>query len=584
MRHPINAMHLTAIFAFGGSALAAPLCAQGPIEVIAPIQRVRLHPDEAWVTRVGKARVQSPGTFRYLVTGLPSGLGIQDVRVAAKGPAGTILGDFGVGAETRKVTETQEYKTVKAERDALQDKIDAVEADIEAHAQEAKFLSEFRAAYDKDMSSKLVSGVASGALVVDMSMSISGRLAAVSAKTRKLRRNLAVLNEEKQRMEAEMRKMAAERSASPSRASVEITVPRLGEIELEVTYRTRNAKWGPAYEARLAADEKGLELVLFASVVQTSGEDWGSALLEITNARASRSLAMPKLLGAQVVTWSEVAPRPIPIADRSASYAGAKVAQNTYVQSRSAAGMADLVVPDDAPLLLPSDVQVATISEAVSVEEFKGLATTWILEGLKDVPSDGEPYRFRVLSTKIEPSLAMVAIPRIDPTVYRVARFPIPSGLPLFPGAGIVHFAGTQRIGESPLAMPAAGQPIQLGFGPYRGLRVALSRIGAKKDIVGTFAKEVQWTLQERVELSNDRNEALQVEIHDRELKAGNDKVKISFQPGVQPEPESFAPGVLSWKLRLEPNSTMNLPLTYQIRVPQGPGHIIGLENLRLPD
>jgi uncharacterized protein (TIGR02231 family) len=321
-------------------------------------------------------------------------------------------------------------------------------------------------------------------------------------------------------------------------------------------------------------DNKNLELVLFASVRQSTREDWGSVRLEVTNARASRSLVMPTLPGAQVITWSEQ----VPLAGDSFRHreTAAKVAQNMYIQRNEQEEMAAAEEDDKSN-------EAARPVEAASVEEIQGLATTWLLEGVKDVPSDGESYRFRILSREIEPALSLMAVPRIDPTVYRVARFPIPSGIPLFPGAPMVHFAGTQRIGVGALAVPASGQPIQLGFGPYRGVRVALSRVDAKKDNIGTFTKETQWTLQERFEISNDLNEPVTVEIQDRELRSGNDRVRIIFQPETAPVTENQIPGILSWKFDLQPNATVNMPFTYQIRVPQGQGHTSGLENLNLP-
>jgi uncharacterized protein (TIGR02231 family) len=573
MRHALNLAAI--VFA---PALTFTLAAQAPVAVTAPIQRVRLHPDEAWVTRVGRAKVQSPGAHRFLVSDLPPGLGVQDVRVGARGPQGTRLGDVSVGAEARKVTETPDYAALKKERDALQDKIDALEADSEALGQEAKFLNDFRAAYDKDISAKLVSGAPSGAAVVDMSASLSARLSAVLAKFRRQKRDLSELGEEIRRLDTKMRQMASMRSASPSRAVVEIVAQRPGDVEIEVSYRTRQARWTPVYEARLSADDKGLELVLFASVVQTSGEDWTSAKVEITNARASRSLATPTPPGPQVVTWTEDAPDRA--YDRSArkSYSGAFGAradvssQNLYIQS-GAAPDADLGEVEDAPPM-----------EASSVEEVKGLSTTWSLEGTKDVPSDGEPHRFRVTSAEVVPDMALMAVPRMDPTAYRVARFPIPSGIPLFPGAPMVHFAGTQRVGESPLLVPGAGKPMQLGFGPYRGVRVALTRLDAKKESVGTFTKETQWTLQERFEVSNDLGERVTVEIQDRELRAGNDRVKVSFQPERPPADGARTPGVLTWRFDLQPKAALNMPFTYQIRVPQGAGRTLGIENLNLPD
>jgi uncharacterized protein (TIGR02231 family) len=560
------------------SEAAGPNSIQSPIyNVTAPIQRVRLHPDEAWVTRVGTAKIQAAGTYRLMVSGLPSGLSIQDIRVSAKGPAGTALGDFGIGVEAGNVTESPEYQELRTERNTMQDKIDVIESDIAALSQEAKFLNEFRAVYDKDMSTKFLSGSISAASVVDMSTSLSDRLAEVLTRERKQRRDLSERKDEISRLDSKMRQMASARSASQGRANVEITVQRPGNVEIELSYRTRRAEWSPAYEARLEPDDNKLELVLFASIRQNSGEDWNGVKLEISNARTSRSLIMPTMPGAQTITWSEQpAARPrYDLLDAGAS-TGVLSAQNTYIQAPRRAPIEGLDVRDEAEAAKPT--------EAACIEESRGLATTWSLEGIKDVPADGEPYRFRIVSTELNPALVLMAVPRLDPTVYMVARFPIPSGIPLFPNAPMVHFAGNQRVGEARLIMPDVGRPIQLGFGPYRGVRVALVRVDAKKENIGTFNKETQWTLKERFEVSNDRNEPVTVEIQDRELRAGNDKVRINFRPEIPQITENQVPGIIKWIFDIKPQSAINIPFTWEIRVPQGSGYTTGIENLRLPD
>jgi len=539
---------------------------------VAPIQKVRLHPDEAWVTRIGKAHLTKAGVHRLLLKELPAGLTMDDVRVSAKGPQGSRLGDLSVGSEVRKVTETPEYQALKKERESLRDRQDALEAEGEALAQELVFLKNLQAAHDKELSGRMTYALPGAAAVVELSKGIQSRLAEVLTRDRKRKRDIERLREEANRLDQELRQRAAERTTSPSQALIEIAIPAAGDVEVELTYRTRQARWEPAYEARLSADGRKVELILFASVRQNSGEDWSNVLLEVTNTRASRSLTLAAYGGAQQVTYSDTAPytarargnaaaATVEVVSASSNFSAPAPAQNTYLVD--GADVAD--------------------GEARAVEETQGLAATWSMEGVKEVPADNEPHRFRVLSRDLEPTLALAAVPRLDPTVYRVARFPVPSGIPLFPGSPVVHYAGTQRVGLASLEMPAPGKPLQLGFGPFRGVRVALQRLDAKKEMVGTFTKETQWTLRERFEISNETEETVLVELQDRELKATNDKVKITVLPESTPSQEGTVPGVRAWPLKLAAKTSGKVLLSTQIRTPVG-GYVSGLGNLRLPE
>jgi uncharacterized protein (TIGR02231 family) len=331
-------------------ALCLTLAAADPIPLTAPIQKVRLHPDEAWVTRVGRTHVTGPGVHRLVIKDLPQGLELNDVRVSAKGPQDTRLGDLNVGSEAQKVTESPEYQSLKKEVEKRRDRVDALEAEGEALAQEQLFLKGLQASYDKELSGRMAYTLPDAAGVVKLSKGIQERLGEIFTRDRRRRRDLAEAKEEASRAEQELQQRAAERSASPGRAQIEVNTARSGDVEVELTYRTRQARWEPAYEARLSADGKKVELVLFASVRQDSGEDWSGVQLEVTNARASRSLTLASYKGPQVLSYSENPP----YAKKRASFAAVEVvaqesarlappppppapAQNTYVPDGLAA-------------------------------------------------------------------------------------------------------------------------------------------------------------------------------------------------------------------------------------------------------
>ncbi len=551
--------------------LALTLAAEAPTALTAPIRRVRLHPDEAWVTRVGRVRVAGAGVHRLLLRDLPQGLELDDVRVAASGPQGSRLGDLGVGAETRKVTETADYKALKAEWEGVRDRQDVLEAEGESIAKELAFLSGLQAAYDKEISARMTGALPGAAPVVELSRGLQGRFGEVLTRERRRRRELEKVKEDFRRLDEDLRKRAAERSASPAQATVEVATDRAGEVEVEFTYRIRGAGWVPTYEARLGADGRKLELAIFATVRQGTGEDWNRVQVEITNARSGRSLALAQYHGPRLVDSAlpaaEVAERRM----KARSSLAPGVAQNQYLQAPAAA-VVEVVAAGGA----------MDAAEAQPLEEARGIAATWALEGAKDIPADNEAHRFRILARDLEPALALVATPRLDPTVHRVARFPVPAGIPLFPGAAVVHYAGTQRVGQTALEMPAPGAPFQFGFGPYRGVRVELRQVEALKEAVGTFTKDIQWTLRERMEVANDTAEAVQVELLDREVRASSDKVRITPLPEATPSRESAVPGVRAWTLAVEPRAKGAVTLGAQIRIPAG-CVLTGADDLHLP-
>ncbi len=570
------------------SLLALTLAAQDPIALKAPIARVRLHPDEAWVTRLGHAKLEEGGTHRLQIADLPPGLTLDDLQVSAKGPGGSRLGDVSVQADVRAVAETPEWKKLEAEQEGLKDRRDGLESQSEALKQEEAYLKALQATQDKEISARLVYGKPDLPGLLELGKGLQGRLAQVLQQERRLKRDLEKLGKEEARLQAEMQKQQGKGRIAPSRVTVELTTPGAGNVDVELSYRNRLARWMPVYEARLSEDRKHLGLALYAAVTQKSGEDWEGVRLEISNARPSRSLAFAHFEGPQPLTWYSASR----LAQTGGTWSGASGAENSYVvdgltttdyrlgaqgarlREDKPAEPATLPAPPPPP---PPPMEVQQSSAVI--EEASGLSTTFAVDGMKDVPSDGEPHRFKVLAKDIEPSLALVTTPRLDATAYHVARFATPGGFPLFPGSPVTQFAGAQRLGEAPLQLPAAGQPFTLGFGPYKGLRVSFRKVDHKQETVGTFGKERQWTLRDELKLSSDGAEPLDVEVQDRALKPTDDKVKVATLPDTTPGSTEKVPGVRTWMVHVEPKSSAAVTVATQVRGPME-GVVTGLEGL----
>ena len=543
------------------------LAAQQPVVVEAPIVRVRLHPDEAWVTRAAKVHVPAAGTQKIQLESLPSGLRVEDLQAAAKGPAGLRLGDVSISSDVRVVSETPEWKKLEAERDALREKRDNLEAQGEAAQQELAFLKGLQATHDKELSSRMIYAMPNPTGIVELGRNLQARMAELMTADRKRKRDLEKLAQEEARINAEFQKRASERRTAPTRVTVEVTASQEGTIDLELSYRTRAARWRPLYEARLSENRKKLDLVLYASVTQNTGENWQGVRMEISNARPSRSLAVPVYTSGQSVDWMKQPPPPV--------YAEAPAPMR-----ESKAMPVQAMAPNFlAPAPAPPPAEEAVESSASVIEEASGLAATFLVDGTKDVPSDNEPHRFKVQAKDVEPALTLFTTPRLDSTAYLLARFTAPGGLPLFPGSPVVRFAGNQRLGEAPLAIPAAGQPFSLGFGPHKAVRVAFRRVDQKLEQVGAFTKERQWSLHEQIELGNDGAETLDIEVQDRILKPVSDQVKINLLPDFTAGWTEPIPGVRSWKLKLAPGEPKRLEMPLTIRAPKD-GIVTGMEEL----
>ncbi len=548
-------------------ALLQVLSAQAPVPLKAPITRVRLHPDEAWVTRLGRLRLEEAGVHRLELRDLPSGLTLEDVQVSARGPAGTRLGDVAVRADVRAVTETEAWKKLEAEREGLRDRRDALEATRDSVLNEVKFLKEIQATHAKELGGRLTYALPATQGLVDFGKGLQQRLAGLIQQERRATRELEKLTREEKRVEAELAQRQGQQRTAPSLIQVEVTTPGPGGVELEVAYRQAQARWRPAYEARLAEDRKTLALGLYAAITQRTGESWEGVKLEISNARPSRGLNYSAFEGPQVVALALLQKGTVEVV----------ASLPTGRPMGATAQLAGGVAADTRSNTFLVDGENVTEDSAEMVEEASGLAATWLLEGAKDIPSDGQPHRFRVAGRDLKPTLALVALPRLEANVQQVARFEAPGQFPLFPTAPVTHYVGAQRLGQSALALPAPKQPFELGFGPFKPLRVGLRKQDRKEEVVGTFTKERQWTLRDFLEVSNDGAEAVEVEVQDRALTSNQEAVKVLTLADATPGFEERVHGVRTWKLKVPAKGTGTVVVATQVKAPLE-GQVVGLD------
>ncbi len=534
------------------------LTAQDAQLLKAPIAKVRLHPDEAWVTRIGRARVEEAGFQHFEIRNLPPGLRLEDVQVNAKGPTGTRLGDVSLRADVRTVTETPEWKKLESENEALRDKQDTLEAQRDALRQEQAFLKSLQATHAQELSARMTYTLPQAQSLAEFGKSLQARMASLIQQEKRAQRDLEQLKLEQVRVHAEMDKRRGEQRTAPTAMSVELNLATPGPVELELSYRQTQAHWRPVYEARLSEDRKHLGLAMNAAITQNTGESWSGVKVEISNARPSRGLEVASWGEAQIVSAMPPSPPPPPkpIMEEKAMAPAAQV-----LAGGASNAMYTRAVADEA-------VVGAVTEDASMTEEASGLAATWTLEGAKDIPSDGEPHRFRVQSREIEPKIALFAAPRLTIDVQQIARFEAPSNFPLFPRASVTHYVGGQRLGQSQLILPTAGQSFTLGFGPFKPMRASFHKLDHREDTVGTFSKEHQWTLKDLMEVANDGAETMEVEIQDRMLKSEQDTVKVAHLPETTPGFQEKIPGVRTWTLMVPSKGKASVTVATQVRSP----------------
>src|SRR5262249_31987202 len=94
---------------------------------------------------------------------------------------------------------------------------------------------------------------------------------------------------------AELQKIQQKGQSVTATVAIDLRVEKPGSFQLEATYVVPSASWHPIWDAHLDPQRQVVDLGFFASVQQSSGEDWSDVKLAVSTAQPNRGLYVPEL-------------------------------------------------------------------------------------------------------------------------------------------------------------------------------------------------------------------------------------------------------------------------------------------------
>jgi hypothetical protein len=514
--------------------LLAVVCALGAKDAVpleTSITSVRIHPNEAWITRHGTFQAPGNGVHRVAILGLPKEIRVDDLRIGVRGPAGTRLGDLSVREAPLTYQESPEWKRLNQEHDRLAEALERVKGLQENLDKATQLFRDMNAAHLKALQRAMALGALKPQGIQEFSSALEGRKLELGRQGVALEAEKATLTTASDANGQAMARLKDLGEAHPTVVSAELETSRSGPVEVTVAFRTRSVSWSPAYEARLSPDKSRLELVFFAAVKQETHETWNGVGLELMSQDPSGRLDLPAEVSFPALGFKED-------------------------------------VPVKAALSLPEPPAGASSLTTIKVP------------GKVVVPS-GEEQRFRITSLDLVPSFRYLAIPRQGPDVFLMAMVMPPPDFPLVAASPVDMLQGSERLGTLNLEPQAPGEPLGLSYGPVPGLVAHRALVEQHHGEVGDRTREREWVFKERLDVASTLTFPVEVEVVDRTIAAGTDSVKVDQTGNTTPGWKSARPGIRSWVLHLDPGGPADVVQQTRIRGPLV-GRLVNVDGLAL--
>jgi uncharacterized protein (TIGR02231 family) len=337
------------------------------------------------------------------------------------------------------------------------------------------------------------------------------------------------------------------------------------EASLLVRYQVPSAGWHSLYDARLTTGARnlapGLTLIRRAAIQQRSGEDWRDVTLSLSTTRPSSGASAPILSSITVDFMSELAKvRPIQAPPSGGAPAPRSRSLSSEATERRDEADADKAKSMDAP-----------VEEQQAQVDSTAFQAIFALPGKMTVLATGEVKRAQIDDAKVEPTIVVRAVPRVQAQAYIYAKVSMPKTTPYLPGQISLFRDGT-FVGTGLLPMLSPGQEHEIGFGADDSVRVRHAVIEDKRGETGLISSSQTDTRSFRITIKNLHERAIAISVLDQMPTSKQQDIKVELTGKTPPTRRDVDDkrGVLAWETTLQPDEERQIEFGYRVSWPAG--------------
>jgi uncharacterized protein (TIGR02231 family) len=197
---------------------------------------------------------------------------------------------------------------------------------------------------------------------------------------------------------------------------VTLQAGRASPTDIELTYMLPGVTWEPMHELRVETDNsKNVDVVSFAEVTQTSGEDWSNAELSFSTQSSTQSVRIPELealtLGDTHTAQRILTTKMSTFTRAQKAFEGQNQLWNEYRQSATAQR-----ARENFEQVYQSNVEYLQVVQSRTVKIFeslqkRGTTAHFRAKATSSVRGDGHPVRVQIGRSTLSSKQKIVAAP-----------------------------------------------------------------------------------------------------------------------------------------------------------------------------
>jgi uncharacterized protein (TIGR02231 family) len=538
------------------------------VEAVSRIDAVTVYPMGAEVLRTAKVQLEK-GDHTILFRDLPAGAIEGSIRVE-----GSATGKLEIGSvDTRRLfvprtdadASVTERRQIEIEIEALRDDRAGLEAQMQGAETQKTLIGNLAQLPTRP-------APAAGAERSEDWTAILTLIAAGSAEAQRVLQEAQIRIRETDRkiedLEKKLSAIAPERSER-TEAKVFVVAQSALEADITVRYQVAHASWTPLYDVRLATGAKTvapmIDLTRRAAISQKTGESWNDVALTLSTTRPTAGASAPELRPLIVDFEPEARPAPPPAPVAMSAPMGRMAAEDAAPQAEAAEEQSD----NDGLAAGGMQRKRAFLAERPAEVVQAPFHALYAVPGRLTIPETGEAKRVQLGAEAIEPELTIRTVPKLDAKAYLYAKFALPKGSPLLPGAVSLFRDGT-FVGTGRLPMLSPGEAHELGFGIDDLVRVRHAVAQETRGETGLISTSRTDSRNYLLSIKSMHERAIALAIFDQIPVSANQDIKVELTGGTAPTKQNVDDkrGVLVWEGKLEPDQEQTIEFGYRVSWP----------------
>ncbi len=344
---------------------------------------------------------------------------------------------------------------------------------------------------------------------------------------------------------------------------------KVTSAEIELTYMLPGVTWEPMHELRVSTtDTKSVDVISFAQVTQTTGEDWGDAELSFSTQSSTLAVRIPEL---EALTLGDTHTATKILTHKVSSFTRAQKAfegqnrlWNEFHQSATARR-----ARENFERVYQSNVELLQVVQSKTVRLFeslrkRGTTAHYRAQGISSVRGDGHPVRVQIGRSTLAANQKIVAAPEQSLNAAHTLALVNSADQPFLPG-GVALYRDGAFLGMTNVDFIAKGEPFSLFLSVADHLKLSRELDHKQSSLIRRKRNRMKVAFIVVVEnLSSDPTSLVLADRVPRICREAPRPHGVKISPTARPDSR----GILSWSLNLKGRERRQFRISYQVDYP----------------